>query len=93
MVHPLAIRSNEDARDNGWTVEFGPEDKSGGNGWVLVQKAMYEDEDEMVMHTTKKLVVENGFLYEIGSRVTTLSGPGAGITTMSKAVTFVPYAL
>lgn len=82
-MRPLNVTSNEDAVAKGWQVEFGPGAKhptahrlnkpelceGALEGWELVQKAWYDDGDERVLHTTKRLHVPGGWIYETHSEI------------------------
>ena len=67
MVHPADVKTNEEAEAAGWTISFGPGDRTEGKGWELCQKAIYEDGDERIMHTTKRMKAKGGWLYEVGT--------------------------
>ena len=99
MVQRANIKTNEEAADVGWEIAFGDADASGGEGWVLVQKAWLSDDHSRTHHTTKRMVVPGGWLYEtqttiyLGRRVGLgHEGFTADSVSTSKALGLVPFA-
>jgi len=105
MARPLTVESNEDARDKGWQVVIADPDQAhvpegDKRGWELIQKAWYEDDDERVLHTTKRLRVPGGWLYDVYSeilhkgtnnRVAVEPGDDVGHSvSVARSCTFVP---
>jgi len=86
---------HNEAEMAGWTITEGP---AARGRWELVQKAIFEDDDERIVHSTKRMVVKGGYLFEVGTtRYRKQSQVGTGdrvIVTSSyshsKALTFAP---
>ena len=64
MTQPVDITNNEEAKQDGWEIQFGDADASNGEGWVLVQKGWLIDGDSKTLKTTKRMVVPGAWLYQ-----------------------------
>jgi hypothetical protein len=96
MSRPLTVTSNEGAIAAGWNVVIKDEEENPA-GWELVQKASYEDDDERVLHTTKRRKVPGGWIYEnyteivLKAKFSDMLVPIASrALTSAKAMCFVP---
>ncbi len=73
--------TNEQARVNGWKTLV-PAD------FKVIAKAIFSDEVEEIMKTTKRLAVEGGWIYTVTTEIRG-KGAGAGVV-LAEAMCFVP---
>lgn len=93
MTHSPNVTNPEEAKAAGWRILAGDP-----SIWETVAKAVYQDDEERVVHGTKRMPVPGGWLYEVYTtrygRVRTAAGRIVDLVdaySHSKAVVFVPY--